>query len=110
MVVTLGGWGNHANLFTYMVWFFPLMVLNNLVNSPSVSRFLARLLMVAPSVILVAFSSRFTSLFPLESVILAIAGVLSYICFGLLLNAVSRYREATLSDRRALTEKSRRKS
>lgn len=94
MIVALGGLGNHSNLFTYMVWFFPLMVFNNLVNSPSVGRFLARFLMVAPTVILVAFSPRFTSLFPVESLILAVAGVLSYICFGLMLNAVSRYREA----------------
>ena len=94
MIVALGGGGNHRNAFTYMIWFFPLMVFNNLVNSPSVGRFLARFLVVAPSAILVAFSPRFISLFPLESLILALAGCLSYTCFGLLLNAVSRYRES----------------
>jgi len=94
MIATLGGWGNHSNLFTYMVWFFPLMVFNNLVNSPAVGRSLARFLIVAPTVILVAFSPRFTSLFPVEGLILAAAGVLSYLCFGVMLNAVSRYREA----------------
>jgi diguanylate cyclase (GGDEF)-like protein/PAS domain S-box-containing protein len=94
MIVTLGGWGNHNNLFTYMVWFFPLMVFNNLVNSPAMGRLLSRFLVVAPSAILIAFSPRFISLFPVESLILAVAGCLSYICFGLLLNAVSRYREA----------------
>jgi diguanylate cyclase (GGDEF)-like protein/PAS domain S-box-containing protein len=94
MMVTLGGWGNYGNLFTYMIWFFPLMVFNNLVNSPRVGRFLARFLMVAPLAILAVFSPRLISLFPVESVILAVAGCLSYICFGLMLNAVSRYREA----------------
>ncbi len=94
MVVTLGGWGNHANLFTYMVWFFPLMVLNNLVNSPAVGRFLARILMVVPLAILATFYPNFITHFPVESVILAVAGCLSYFCFGMLSNGVSRYREA----------------
>ena len=99
MIAALGGSGNHRNLFTYMVWFFPLMVFNKLVNSPSVGRLLARFLIVGPSAILVAFSSRFTSLFPVESLILAVSGVLSYLCFGVMLNAVSRYREAYIIER-----------
>jgi diguanylate cyclase (GGDEF)-like protein/PAS domain S-box-containing protein len=106
MIVALGGGGNHRNVFTYMFWFFPLMVFNNLVNSPSVGRFLARFLIVAPSTILVAFSSRLISLFPVESLIVAVAGCLSYICFGLLLNAVSRYREAYIIEQ-ARTESMR---
>ena len=99
MIVALGGWGNRSDVFTYMVWFFPLLVLNNLVNSPSVGRFLARFLIVAPLAILVAFSARLISLFPVESLILAVSGCLSYICFGLMLNAVSRYREAYIVER-----------
>jgi len=94
MAVTLGGWGNHRNLFTYMVWFFPLLVFNNLVNSPSAARFLARFLIGAPLIILIAFSSRFISIFQEEYWFLAIASCMSYACFGVMLNAVSRYREA----------------
>lgn len=99
MIVALGGSGKHVNLFIYMVWFFPLMVLNNIVNSPRISRFLARFLIVAPLAILVGFSSRLLSLFPIEFLILAVSGCLSYLCFGLLLNAISRYREANIMEK-----------
>jgi len=99
MTVTLGGWGNQRNLFTYMVWFFPLLVFNRLVNSPRVGRFLARLLIVAPSIILLTFLSRLLTLFPLESKILAVAGCLSYLCFELLMNGVLKYRESYLVER-----------
>lgn len=99
MIVALAGYGNHENLFTYMVWFFPLLVFNKLVNSASISRFLARGLIIAPTVILVGLSTRFASLFPVSSLILAVAGCLSYICFGLMLNAVTRYREEHIIER-----------
>jgi PAS domain S-box-containing protein len=99
MIVVLGGWGSQIHLFIYMVWFFPLLVFNNLVNSPSVCRFLARFLIVSPLTILVAFSSRLLSLFSIDFVILVVGGCLSYLCFGLMLNAVSRYREAYIVER-----------
>jgi len=98
MIVALAG-AEHHNLLIYMVWFFPLLVFNKLVNSPPVSRFLARFLVAAPTAILAAFFTRLTSLFPAQFLSVLAAGCLSYICFGLMLNAVTRYREAYIVER-----------
>jgi diguanylate cyclase (GGDEF)-like protein/PAS domain S-box-containing protein len=94
MIVALGGEGKHGNVFTYMFWFFPLLAFNKIVNSPRMGRFLARLLIFAPLAILVTFSPRWISFFSIDSEIVLAAGCLSYLCFGLMFNAVSRYREA----------------
>ena len=53
ILVSLLCGGNHDNLFVYLVWCFTLLVFNKLVNIPSVGRFLAKFILLAPLVILV---------------------------------------------------------
>jgi diguanylate cyclase (GGDEF)-like protein/PAS domain S-box-containing protein len=99
MIAAIAGSEHHDNLFIYMVWFFPLLVFNKIVNSPSASRFLSRFLVAAPTVILAVFFSTMLSLFPQPLLLLLASGCLSYSCFGLMLNAVTRYREASIIER-----------
>ena len=99
VLVTLLGNGRHVNLFTYLVWFFPLLVFNKLVNSGSISQFLGRFLLGAPLALLSTLSLRVMAVFPIESLIVVVAYVLSYVCFALALNAATRYREAYIVER-----------
>src|ERR1035441_9310339 len=98
MAAVLGN-GKHVNLFTYLVWFFPLLVFNKLVNSGPVGRFLDRFLLGAPLALLAALSYRVIAVYPIESLIVVVAYGLSYVCFALALNAATRYREAYIVER-----------
>ena len=60
------GNGNHLNLFIYLVWFFPLLVFNKLVNAPAVGRVLAKVLVVAPLLTVASVAFRVVAVFPLE--------------------------------------------
>jgi len=99
MLAAVLGSGKHVNLFTYLVWFFPLLVFNKLVNSGRTGEFLDRLLLLAPFALLAALLSRLVAVFPPESLIVLIAFGLSYVCFSLALKAATRYREAYIVER-----------
>src|SRR6201999_350301 len=43
--ISLSSAGKHLNLFIYLLWFFPLLVFNQLVNQPAISRLLGRILL-----------------------------------------------------------------
>ena len=49
---------DHQSLFIYLVWFFPLLVFNRLVNSLTVGRGLAKIILLAPLLILCGISAR----------------------------------------------------
>ena len=96
---SVSGKGENQSLFVFLLWFFPLLVFNKLVNSPAVGRVLARFLLVAPLVLVGCLFPRLMANLPLESMFLVVAFCLSYFFFGLLLNAVTRYREAYIVER-----------
>jgi PAS domain-containing protein len=98
MAAVLGN-GKHVNLFTYLVWFFPLLVFNKLVNSGMVGRFLGRFVLAAPLALLAALAPRMIAVFPIELLIVVVGYGLSYVCFALALNAATRYREAYIVER-----------
>jgi diguanylate cyclase (GGDEF)-like protein/PAS domain S-box-containing protein len=99
ILISLLGKADHRSLFIYLNWLFPLLVLNKLVNAPAVGRLLARVILIAPLVIVGSCFSRVVALYPTTSVYQTIAFCLSYTCFGLMLDAVTRFREAYIVER-----------
>jgi PAS domain-containing protein len=99
ILVSLLRGGNHENLSVYLEWCFTLLVFNELVNVQSVGRFLAKFILFAPLVILGCLFSRVLALFPLGTVYIIVAFCISYLCFGLMLDAVTQYREAYVIER-----------
>jgi signal transduction histidine kinase len=88
----------YGNLFIYLVWFFPLVVFNKLVNSPAVGRLLGKCLLLAPPLIL---GCLFMQLFPVlsrETAYLLSTYLLSYLTYGLMFESVTKYREETIRE------------
>ncbi len=88
-----------SNLCIYMMWFFPLLVFNRMVNSPAIGRFLAHFIRFAPLVLLACFFPRLMAALSFGHFNVVMVFCLSYICFGLMSNAESRYREAYIRER-----------
>jgi signal transduction histidine kinase/CheY-like chemotaxis protein len=86
----------HLNLFIYLIWFFPLVVFNRLVNAPAVGRLLDKSILILPLLMMGCLSYRLVAIFQIELLFLLIASTISYIGFGLMFNVVSRYREEYL--------------
>jgi diguanylate cyclase (GGDEF)-like protein len=93
------GKGEHLNLFVYLLWFFPLLTFNKLVNQPAVGRMLARILFTAPMFLLACLVPRLTAVLKAEQQVLLGVFCLSYCCFALTLNIVTRYREKYIIER-----------
>jgi two-component system sensor histidine kinase/response regulator len=98
-VVALSNKGHHVNLFIYMVWFFPLLVFNQLVNSPAIGKVFGRILLFAPLCLLACSFQRLILFFNLDLLFLLIASCLSYLCFGFSFSIVTRYREEYIVER-----------
>jgi hypothetical protein len=98
-IIAVSSTSTHLNLFIYLIWFFPLLVFNKLVNAPAVGRLLAKSLLVAPVLLICCLSSKLIGLFPVELLFLLVAYCLCYECYGLMLNTVSRYREEYIVER-----------
>jgi len=90
------GPGEHTNLPIYLVWFFPLLIFNKLVNSPKVARVFAKIVLVAPLLILGSLAPRISTLFKTDMLFLLICYSLSYLAFGLMFDIVTNYREEYL--------------
>ena len=91
--------GNHRDVFVYLVWCFTLLVFNKLVNAPSAGRFLGKFIQIAPLAILCCLFSKVLALFSIGDMYLVVVFCLSYLCFGLMLDAVTQYREAYIVER-----------
>jgi signal transduction histidine kinase len=98
-LIAICGAGHHVNLFIYLLWFFPLLVFNKLVNEPRVGKLLAKILIIAPLLILVSFAPRLTAIFNLDLRLLLVAFGLSYLSFGFAFAIVTCYREEYLVER-----------
>jgi signal transduction histidine kinase len=91
--------GHLNNLCIYLVWFFPLLVFNKLVNSPAVGRLLGKCLLLAPPLILLCLLLQLLPALKAETTFLLIAYVLSYLAYALMFESVTRYREHTIRER-----------
>ena len=93
----------HSNqqldLFIYLIWLFPLLVFNQLVNAPAAGRLLGNGLRGIPVVLLVALLPRLLTAFHLAELFLVAAFVLSYLAYGVMLSTVARYREDYIVER-----------
>ena len=89
----------HVSLFIYLVWNFPLLVFNRLVNAPSVGNVLDKSIRVAPLLTVTCLLPRLLATFPVGLLFLLAAFAISYAGFGLMFNLVSRYREEFLVER-----------
>jgi diguanylate cyclase (GGDEF)-like protein len=99
IVLSVGGSGPSLGLFVYLLWFFPLLVFNRLVNSPAVGLFLAKSLRLAPVLLLVCLGWRLVTIFNMDVLILLGIYCLSYISYGVMLHSVTQYREAYIVER-----------
>jgi diguanylate cyclase (GGDEF)-like protein/PAS domain S-box-containing protein len=83
----------HLNVFVYLYWTFPLLVFNRIVNQPARARLLSKILFIVPLLTIVCLSPKWLLvLTPQQRVLLSIYG-LTYACYALTLNMVTRYRE-----------------
>ncbi len=98
-IIAIAGDGAHLDFFIYLVWFFPLLAFNKLVNAPLVGRMFARVLGLAPLAIIAALWPRLAVLFSLELRMLTVASALSYVCYAFMLDAASKYREEYIVER-----------
>jgi len=91
--------GQVINLFVYLIWLFPMLVFNRLVNEPVIAGLLARVLLIGPMLLVACLSPRLkVILLPDQRLVLSIY-CLSFICFALTLNLVTRYRERYIVER-----------
>ncbi len=98
-ILAIMGTGRHLNLIIYLVWFFPLLAFNKMVNAPIAGTLLAKCILFAPLLILGVLSPRLLAVFQSELLFLLTAFCLSYLSFGLMFNTVTRYREEFIIER-----------
>jgi signal transduction histidine kinase/DNA-binding response OmpR family regulator len=98
-ILALSKEGHPLNLFIYLIWFFPLLVFNKMVNSPAIGRIIARIIFLAPLLLVGCLFPRVLAVFEVNLVFVLIAASLSYICFGLSFSTVTRYREEFIVER-----------
>jgi diguanylate cyclase (GGDEF)-like protein/PAS domain S-box-containing protein len=87
-----------TNLIVYLFWFFPVLGFNNLVNVPAIGRFFSRAIVVAPIAALAVLLPGIPAYHAPALFFPVMAYCLSFLCFGLMINAVTRYRNAYLAE------------
>jgi len=97
-ILSLSGKTN-ADIFVYIAWFFPLLVVNKLVNAARVQRFLGWMLRLAPVLLLFGLSHRLAEVFQPQWLFALGAYILSYSLFALAFGVTTRYREQFLVER-----------
>ena len=92
-LIAICGRGEHLNVFVYLLWFFPLVVFNKLVNEPVVGRSLAVALLAIPFVLIACLMPTWIKVLRLEQQVLLGVYCLSYSCYASTINLVTRHRE-----------------
>jgi two-component system sensor histidine kinase/response regulator len=95
-IITVTYARHQSTLFVYLVWFFPLLVFNKLVNAPGAGRLLAKFIRFTPAFMLCCLFPRLIGLFEMELLFSLAAYALSYLAFGFVFDIVTRYREEYL--------------
>jgi len=98
-VMAVSGADEHLHLFVYLVWFFPVLVFNKLVNGPTTGRWIAKVLLAVPGLLVVLLSPRLIKVFNEDKGILLAVYGLSYGCFAAMLNVATRHREEVIVER-----------
>jgi diguanylate cyclase (GGDEF)-like protein/PAS domain S-box-containing protein len=95
--IAIEGNGQQLDFFVYLIWFFPLLAFNRLVNAPAIGTLFSKGLLYAPLIVVICLAPRLLAVFGSAS--LFVAYCLSYICFSIMLNIVSNFREKYLVER-----------
>jgi diguanylate cyclase (GGDEF)-like protein/PAS domain S-box-containing protein len=98
-IIAVVGAGPHSHLFIYLVWFFPLLAYNKLVNATAVGRSFSYILVLAPVLIVLALWMRSTAVFTPDLLLFLPVYCLSYLTYGLALNVGWLYREEYIVER-----------
>jgi signal transduction histidine kinase len=91
--------GRPPNLLIYLLWFFPLLVFNKLVNAANVGRRFSMGLLLGPILLLACLYSRLIVVFNIEMLFVLVAYCLSYISLGMMFDVITRYREEYVVER-----------
>jgi diguanylate cyclase (GGDEF)-like protein/PAS domain S-box-containing protein len=91
--------GSRLNVFIYLAWFPPLLVLTKMINSVAIGRVLGRIILLAPFVVLVPPFPHLIAVLPVAILMLLPIMCLSYLSFGLMLNTITGFREAYFIER-----------
>ena len=97
--ISVFGRGEHLSVFVYLIWFYPLLAYHRVVTEPVAGAMIARVLQVLPLLLVAGLSWRMVTLFPMGLVTVLITYCIGYAGFGLMINAVTRYREAYIVER-----------
>jgi diguanylate cyclase (GGDEF)-like protein/PAS domain S-box-containing protein len=98
-IISALGNSSHIDFFIYLIWFFPLLVFNKLVNEPAAERMLAKILIFSPPLLIACLFSHLILIFKMDHLLVIMVFCLSYISYGFMLNVVTRYREAYIIER-----------
>jgi len=90
---------NHFNAIAYLLWFFPLLCVNRLINAPAIGRRLAWVLLVVPVISVGCIAPRLISFSRFDYAIILLTFVLCYAAHGFTLHIVTRYREKYIVER-----------
>jgi diguanylate cyclase (GGDEF)-like protein/PAS domain S-box-containing protein len=99
MVISTYGPGDPLNFFIYLVWFFPLVIVNRLVNQPHIGRFLTRFLRIAPLLSIACLLPRLLVIFKATPLSMVAVYFLCYLGFCIGFDIISRYREQFVVER-----------
>jgi diguanylate cyclase (GGDEF)-like protein len=99
MILAVCPGGQVINLFVYLIWLFPVLVFNRLVNEPTIARLLAKILLIGPMVLIACLAPRLRIVLQPEQRLVLSVYCISFICFALTLNLVTRYRERYIVER-----------
>ena len=94
IVVTIWSGTHQLHTLTFLVWFFPLLILNKLINSGRAARVLSIVVATAPIIILIFLTPRLLRNCSKEQLEVIVGMELSYLLYSVILNMVTRYREA----------------
>jgi len=95
-LIVAAGSENHLHLYVYLIWFFPLLGFNKLVNAPITGRTLSAIIRAAPFLVILSVGNTLLRTYGPNDFLLLGAYCLSYLAFGTTLNIVTRYREEYL--------------
>ena len=94
IVVTILSGTHQLDILTFLVWFFPLLILNRLINGGRAARILGFIVTPTPVVILLCLLPKLWRTYSKDQLTVIACMELSYLLYSVILNLVTRYREA----------------
>lgn len=99
IVVTVRSGAHQLHTLTFLVWFFPLLILNRLINGGRAARILGIVVTPAPVIILLCMLPTLLRSYSKDQLTVILCMELSYLLYSIILSMVTRYREAYIIER-----------